>query len=125
MMPYPFPPRSKIRPTSCPGRSKIVSAEGTLGSRSAFLAHFFLRMPLQKKLGPLPEGPSSQILEKMCEMSISGVSPGGPTFFTVGEVDKVSIYIVKKNFSKITSLKRIHVDGPYLRHRATSHMLFS
>jgi hypothetical protein len=61
------------------------------------------------------------MLEKMLEKSVSGVSPEGPT----RAVDKNSIYF---EFSKITSLNPEnfeHVDGHYLRHKASAHMPIS
>jgi hypothetical protein len=39
-------------------------------------------------------GPSQQMLEKMREKSISGVPPGGPTYFTVGAVGKISTILI-------------------------------
>jgi hypothetical protein len=83
--------RSKIRPTPCPGRSKIVSADGLLGS---FLIAFYPPPGPCNKLGPLLSGPSSLVLEKM-NTSISGVPLGVPTYFTVVAVGKISIFIIK------------------------------
>jgi hypothetical protein len=42
--PQSLPPQTKIRPTPCPGQSKIVSAEGRGGNNTGYFCAFFLHL---------------------------------------------------------------------------------
>jgi hypothetical protein len=63
----PSPYLSKIRPTSCPGRSKIVFAKGH-GGRNTWFCTFFLSAWHHNKSGAFPVGPSQNLHGKCAKI---------------------------------------------------------